>query len=95
MSVSNNIEFKLYIIEKSPIAKEVIFKLRSFLDFHLKVGYKLEIIDILKFPEIAVSDKIMASPTLIKEKPLPPKRIVGNIHIKNIIKEFNLSEFIL
>jgi circadian clock protein KaiB len=89
------IVFKLYIIEKSPRAKETIVKLKSFLDSNLKIGYKLDVIDILTFPEKAVNDNVMASPTLIKEKPLPPKRVVGGIHFKNIVTEFDLAEFII
>lgn len=92
MKTSDQIVFKLYFIEKSPIAKDFIIKLRSFLDENLKAGYSLEAIDILTYPDKVAEDNIMASPTLIKEKPSPSKRIVGGIKWEHLIEDFNLSE---
>lgn len=90
MNTSTEIHLKLYFIEKSPTAGEFVLKLRSFLDSNLKTGYTLEVIDILTHPEKAIQDNILASPTLVKEKPIPPKRIVGGVKWDILLKEFNL-----
>lgn len=89
MNTKEEIWLKLYIIEKSPNTPETLNKLRALLDQYSE-NYKLEIIDILKAPEMIINDNIMASPTLIKVKPLPSKRIVGNIQFNNLVSEFNL-----
>jgi circadian clock protein KaiB len=80
---------RLYIIEKSPTALETVSKLKSVLE-GLKGTYQLEVIDILKSPEMIINDNILASPTLIRVKPLPPKRIVGSIPFNSLISEFDL-----
>ncbi len=42
-------------------------------------AYRLEIIDVLKQPELAEADRILATPTLIKELPPPLRRIIGDL----------------
>jgi circadian clock protein KaiB len=46
---------------------------------HPEVGYKLEIVDLLKFPKRALADGVIVTPTLVKLRPLPVQRIVGNL----------------
>ena len=37
------------------------------------------IIDVLERPQLAEEDKILATPTLIRESPTPPRRIIGDL----------------
>ena len=41
--------------------------------------YELEIIDVLEHPEKAEQDKILATPTLIKQLPPPLRRVIGDL----------------
>ena len=41
--------------------------------------YELEIIDVLAHPEKAEQDKILATPTLIKQLPPPLRRVIGDL----------------
>ena len=41
--------------------------------------YELKIIDILKDPQLAEDDKIIATPTLVKELPPPLRKIIGDL----------------
>lgn len=74
-----NYKFKLYIVEATPASRALVDRMKTVLDGALKDNYTLEIVNILKNPEIAVKEKILASPTLVMELPPPPQRIVGNI----------------
>ncbi|NJK85371.1 MAG: hypothetical protein HC906_04765 [Bacteroidales bacterium] len=67
-------------------------KLKSFLEANFNGEYSLETIDILTSPELAIKDNILASPTLIKEKPNPPKRIVGGLNWENLLQDFSDSK---
>jgi circadian clock protein KaiB len=49
----------------------------------LKDRYELIIIDVLETPELAEQEKIMATPTVIKELPLPTRRIIGDLTDEN------------
>lgn len=43
-------------------------------------SYSIRVIDILKQADIAETEKILATPTLIREKPFPEKRIIGEVN---------------
>jgi len=53
--------------------------LRTFCDLQLKQESKIEIIDVAQHPEIAEAEKILITPTLIRELPEPQERIVGDL----------------
>ena len=56
-----------------------IENLRRICEKDLKGRYDLEVIDVLKNPELAEQDKILATPTLIKQLPPPLRRVIGDI----------------
>ena len=70
---------RLYVTGMTPRAQEAIRNLKKICEEELCDQYKLEIIDIYQQPELAVSEQIVAAPTLIKELPLPLRRLVGDM----------------
>jgi circadian clock protein KaiB len=71
--------FKLYITGRTPRSEVAMFNLRKICEDVLKVEYDLVIIDVLEKPQMAETDRIMATPTLIKELPSPKRRITGDL----------------
>lgn len=71
--------FKLYIVGQTSHSKTAISNLRQLCDEYLFGQYTLTIIDVLEHPELAEEARILATPTLIKELPLPIKRIIGDL----------------
>jgi circadian clock protein KaiB len=53
--------------------------LRAICDEHLEGRYDLEVIDIYQQPVLAKTEQIIAAPTLVKEQPLPMRRIIGDM----------------
>jgi circadian clock protein KaiB len=45
----------------------------------LKGRYKIQVIDLLERPQLARGDQIIAIPTLVKELPLPIRKIIGDL----------------
>jgi circadian clock protein KaiB len=78
-------KFKLYIVDNTATSIELVDKLTNIFNNALNENFELEVVDIIKHPELAIKDKILATPTLILELPLPKKRIVGNIGNSNTI----------
>jgi circadian clock protein KaiB len=72
-------KFKLYVVENTSSSKELIENLGYIFNNALNENYTLDVVDIIEHPDLALKDKILATPTLILELPLPKKRIVGNI----------------
>jgi circadian clock protein KaiB len=53
--------------------------LNAFCEKHLPGGYRIKIIDLVKHPELAMRDKIVAVPTLIRNLPHPIRKMMGNL----------------
>ena len=70
---------KLYVAGHSPRSQYAIANLRRLCEERLPGRYELTIIDVLERPDLAEKDRILATPTLIKELPPPVRRIVGDL----------------
>ncbi|HJR68261.1 MAG TPA: circadian clock protein KaiB [Gemmatimonadaceae bacterium] len=73
---------RLYVTGTSPRAQVAIENLRRICEQDLRGQYDLEIIDVLAHPEVAESEKILATPTLIKQLPPPLRRVIGDLSDK-------------
>jgi circadian clock protein KaiB len=58
---------------------EAITNLRQICDANLMGRYKIEIIDLLRDPQLAQGDQILAIPTLVRKLPEPVKKIIGDL----------------
>jgi circadian clock protein KaiB len=70
---------KLFVTGKTPRTQTAITNLKRICEEELKGEYKLEIIDVLENPEAAETEKILATPTLIKQLPPPLRRVIGDL----------------
>ncbi len=70
---------KLYITGHTSRSERAIANLRRICDVELDGQYDLAVIDILERPQLAEDEKIMATPTLIKDLPKPMRRIIGDL----------------
>lgn len=74
---------KLYITGTNPRTERAIANLRQICETELKGDYSLDIIDVLENPEAAERDRILATPTLLKELPPPLRRVIGDLSDKD------------
>jgi circadian clock protein KaiB len=70
---------KLYVAGSTPRATLAIENLKRICESDLSGHYDLQIIDVLEHPELAEQDKILATPTLIKQLPPPLRRVIGDL----------------
>jgi len=70
---------KLYVTGTTPQSVRAIENIRHVCDEHLKGRYSLEVIDLYKNPNLAAGEQIIAAPTLVKQLPLPLRRIIGDM----------------
>ena len=59
-----------------------IANLRRICEEDLRGEYSLDIIDVLQQPDAAETDRILATPTLIKQLPPPLRRVIGDLSDK-------------
>jgi circadian clock protein KaiB len=70
---------RLYVAGLTPRSQEAIRNITAICDEHLAGCYDLEVIDLYLHPVLAKGEQIIAAPTLIKELPLPLRKIIGNM----------------
>jgi len=74
---------RMYVTGMTPNSVRAIENMKAICEEYLQGGYDLEIIDVYKQPALAKGEQIVAAPTLIKQLPLPLRRLVGDLSQKD------------
>jgi circadian clock protein KaiB len=70
---------RLYVAANTPRSAIALRNLQSLCQKHLAGRYQLEVVDLLKNPELAKSDEILAVPTLVRKLPVPIRKFIGTL----------------
>ena len=73
------VKLMLYVTGQTPNSQRAIANMRRVCEEELGGEYDLVIIDVLERPQLAEDERILATPTLIKELPLPLRRVIGDL----------------
>jgi len=72
-------ELRLYVAGQTPKSLTAFANLKKLCDEHLEGKFRIEVIDLLKNPQLARGDQILAIPTLVRKLPEPIKKIIGDL----------------
>jgi len=72
-------QLRLYVMDQSPKSVAALANLRSICEGHLKGRYRITVIDLLKKPQLAKGDQILAIPTVVRLLPAPVRTIIGSL----------------
>ncbi len=72
-------QLRLYIAGRTAKSVVALQNLERICEEHLKGEYRIEVVDILKNPQLARGDQILALPTLVRKLPPPVKKIIGDL----------------
>jgi circadian clock protein KaiB len=70
---------RLYVAGQTPKSIAAIANLRKLCDQYLAGRYSIDIVDLMRDPDLAQAHQIVAVPTLIRELPEPIRRIIGDL----------------
>ena len=70
---------RLYVAGNTARASSALRNLEAVCEEHLPGRYKIEVVDLLKHPQLARGDQIVALPTLVRRLPPPMKKIIGDL----------------
>jgi len=70
---------RLYVAGQSSRSAAALRNLQAICERHLAGRYRLEVIDLIKHPQLARGDQIVALPTLVRRLPPPMKKIIGDL----------------
>ncbi|HEY4209595.1 MAG TPA: circadian clock KaiB family protein [Puia sp.] len=79
MDAEQKWELRLYVAGQTPKSVLAFNNISRYCKEHLEGRYSIEIIDLLKTPELAEGDQIIAIPTLIRKVPEPIRKIIGDL----------------
>ena len=72
-------DLRLYVAGTTPKSVTAFSNLKEICETHLGGKYRIEIIDLLRDPQLARGDQIIAVPTLVRRLPYPVKKIIGDL----------------
>src|ERR1039457_742499 len=82
---------RLFVAGATDRSRQAVLSVRQLCEVELKDNCTLEVIDIYQQPHLARDNQIIATPTLIKELPLPLRRFIGNLlNIAGLFVELDL-----
>jgi circadian clock protein KaiB len=70
---------RLFVAGATARSNQAVLRVRELCAAELQNGCTLEVIDIYQQPGLARENQIIATPTLIKERPKPVRRFIGNL----------------
>jgi circadian clock protein KaiB len=84
-------QLRLYVVDSTPKSQTALANLKQFCETHLKGIYRITVIDLLKQPQLAKGDQILAIPTVVRQLPKPVRTIIGNLsNIENLLVGLDL-----
>ena len=81
-AVSERWDLRLYVAGQTARAVAALENLQKICEDHLPGQYRIEVIDLLKNPQLAKGDQILAVPTLVRKLPEPARKIIGDLSNK-------------
>jgi len=72
-------DLRLYVAGKTAKSLAAFANLKTICEEHLAGRYRIEVIDLLIDPQLAMGDQILAIPTLVRTLPEPIKKIIGDL----------------
>jgi len=73
---------RIYVAGETPKSKAAIENLRKVCEEHLKGRYHIEVVDLMKNPQLAAEEQIFAVPTVVRQLPPPLKKLIGDLSAK-------------
>lgn len=71
--------FRLYVAGDTPNSALAIANLTAICERHLPGRHVIEVVDVFREPKLALADRILITPALVKLAPAPVRSIVGTL----------------
>jgi len=79
---TRKLQLRLYVAGQTPRSIAALANLRQVCEERVPGKYQIEVIDLLKKPQLASGDQILAVPTLVRSLPHPIRKIIGDLSNK-------------
>jgi len=72
-------QLRLYVTDQTAKSRAAFANLTEICETHLKGRYQITVVDLLKQPQLAKGDQILAVPTVVRKLPSPVRKIIGDL----------------
>jgi circadian clock protein KaiB len=79
MSTAGAFRLRLFVAGDGPNSVRALANLTELCDRHLRGRHEIEVVDVLREPQRALSEGVYLTPTLVKVSPDPVRRVVGSL----------------
>jgi circadian clock protein KaiB len=69
----------LFVAGMSARSAQAVANIRSLCEQHLNGAYALEVINLYEHAAAARTEQIVAAPTCVRQRPLPVRRVIGDM----------------
>jgi circadian clock protein KaiB len=84
---------RLYVAGSTPQSSRAITNLKTICETHLKDRYVLTVVDLYERKESGQDDQVEVAPTLIRQSPLPVRRLIGGLsQTERVLAALDLPE---
>jgi circadian clock protein KaiB len=73
------VSLRLYVAGNAPNSLRAVANTKAICEEYLTERYELEIVDLLRHPNRALGDGVIVTPTLLRLKPSPIRRAIGDL----------------
>lgn len=70
---------RLYIAGAAPQSSRAVRNITQICECYLKGRYQLSVVDLYQSPRSAQHEHVICAPTLVKQLPLPLRRLIGDL----------------
>jgi circadian clock protein KaiB len=70
---------RLFVAGMTARSTRAVENIRALCERYLPGAYDLEVINLYEHPMLASGEHIVAAPTCVREFPLPPRRVIGDM----------------
>ncbi len=92
MSSTTFFQFRLYLAGNTANSVEAKANLGALCRRHLPGRYKIEVVDVVRYPNRALTEGIFMTPSLLKLAPSPVRMIVGTLsHPEQLLQALGLT----
>ena len=72
-------DLRLYVAGQTPRSLAALANLKRICEQYLEKRYSVEVVDLVRNPQLARKDQILAIPTLVRNLPSPMRKIIGDL----------------
>ncbi len=72
-------KLRLYVAGQTPRSLAALANLKQLCETQLAGRYAIEVVDLVRHPQLAKRDQVLAIPTLVRRLPPPIKKIIGDL----------------